>query len=40
MKFLPIIALAACALPLTVWGELTPEQKAQLPPPRIVPSIL
>src|SRR5436190_5479790 len=33
MKILPIIALTACALPLVVWGELSPEQRAQLPPP-------
>src|SRR5678815_846000 len=37
MKILPIIALAACALPLVVWGELSPEQKAQLPPPATRP---
>ena len=33
MKFLSAIALIACALPLVLWGELSPEQKAQLPQP-------
>src|SRR4030095_16985869 len=37
MKILSAIALAACALPLVVWGELSPEQKAQLPPPATRP---
>ena len=37
MKILPAIALTACALPLVVWGELSPEQKAQLPPPATRP---